>query len=156
MADKIIKLSQEGYDALMAELEDLKVNKRKEIQEKLQVAREQGDLSENAEYDAAKEENGKVETRILELEEIKKHHIIIETSADSDTIQIGNTVTLQDKASKEKYTYKLKTSTEADILSGSISDESPVGRELIGKKAKDVIHVDAPNGKIDYRILSFQ
>lgn len=152
-----IKLTQEGFDKLMAELEDLKVNRRRENAEKLKIAREQGDLSENAEYDAAKDEQSQIENRIAELEEIKKHHTIVAESTDNTTIQIGTTVHLVDVNSKEEYTFKLQTSTESNILEGSISDESPVGAGIRGKKVGDVVTVVPVNSdkEFQYKILDF-
>ncbi len=152
----VVRLTKAGYAQLMAELEDLKVNRRRENAEKLKVAREQGDLSENAEYDAAKDEQSEIENRIVELEDIQKHHIIVdEGGVDTDTVQIGCSVHLQNDDTKEEYTYEIKTSTESDILKGSISDECPVGMAIRGRKVGDIVAVEAPNGSFKYKILDF-
>ena len=155
--EQTILLTPQGYLALETELNDLKLKKRPEVIAALQEARSLGDLSENAEYDAAKDEQSQIENRIAELEEIKKHHTIVAESTDNTTIQIGTTVHLVDVNSKEEYTFKLQTSTESNILEGSISDESPVGAGIRGKKVGDVVTVIPVNSdkEFQYKILDF-
>ena len=149
-------LTYEGLKKLEDELYDLKTNKRREVAQKIKEAREQGDLSENAEYDAAKDEQRDLESRIHEIEQILKNvEVIDEESFDSETINFGCTVHFEDMDSKQEYVYKLSGSTEADILGGSISNESPIGAKLMGARVGQVITVDAPNGKYNYKILDF-
>jgi len=153
--EKIV-LSYEGLKKLEDELADLKINQRREIAQKIKVAREQGDLSENAEYDAAKNKQAEIEARIVEIDNILKHaEVLDEENLDKETIQFGCTVHFEDMDTKEEFTYKLTGSTEADLLKGSISDKSPIGEMLIGLKAGQVIAVDAPDGKFNYKILDF-
>ncbi|MCR5214445.1 MAG: transcription elongation factor GreA [Eubacterium sp.] len=155
---KKIKLTYEGLKKLETESMDLKVNRRREVAQKIKEAREQGDLSENAEYDAAKEEQRNIEMRIAEIDRILKNaEIIDEDSFDSESIHFNCTVHLEEMESKKEYTYKLTGSTEANILEGTISDESPLGSKLIGSKVGQVVMVDAPNGdKYSYKILDFK
>ncbi len=149
-------LTYEGLKKLEDELADLKVNRRREVAQKIKEAREQGDLSENAEYDAAKDEQRDIEARIEEIEKILKNvEVIDEDNLDTETIQFGCTVHFEDMDTQEEFTYKLSGSTESNILEGSISNESPVGAKLVGSKAGQVITVDAPNGKFNYKILDF-
>lgn len=157
MADntKKIVLTREGLKNLEAEIEDLKVNKRKEVAAKIKEAREQGDLSENAEYDAAKEEQAKIEARIEEIEKMLKNvEVFDDSDVDESKVGIGCTVTIKDIEFEDVIEYKLVGSTEADSLSGKISNESPVGIALVGKSVGDVIEVEAPVGVIKYEILS--
>ena len=126
-------LTSKGMQALEDELQDLKVVKRKEIAQKIKEAREQGDLSENAEYDAAKDEQRSIEARIEELEKIIKNAEVIDESAiDNDTVSIGSTVKFYDEDFDEELEYRIVGSTESDILKGLISNESPLGKALIG------------------------
>ena len=149
-------LTYEGLKKLEDELSNLKVNRRKEVAQKIKEAREQGDLSENAEYDAARDEQREIENRISEIEKILKNAVVAdEGSANSETINFGCTVTFEDLDSKQQFTYKIVGSTEADILKGLISNESPVGSKLIGSKVGQVISVDAPKGTFNYKILDF-
>ncbi len=150
-------LTKEGLKALEDELQNLKVVRLKEVAEKLKEARAQGDLSENAEYDAAKEEQRTVAQRIEEIEAILKNvEVISEDDMDRSVIHIGCTVKLLDIEENEEITYKLVGSTEADTLNGKISNESPVGRALIGAKDGDTINVETPGGEIKYKILEFK
>ena len=140
--------------ALEDELQDLKVVKRKEIAQKIKEAREQGDLSENAEYDAAKDEQRSIEARIEELEKIIKNAEVIDESAiDNDTVSIGSTVKFYDEEFDEELEYRIVGSTESDILKGLISNESPLGKALIGSKIGEEIEVEAAEGISKYRIL---
>ena len=147
-------LTSKGMQALEDELQDLKVVKRKEIAQKIKEAREQGDLSENAEYDAAKDEQRSIEARIEELEKIIKNAEVIDESAiDNDTVSIGSTVKFYDEEFDEELEYRIVGSTESDILKGLISNESPLGKALIGSKIGEEIVVEAAEGISKYRIL---
>ena len=134
-------LTSKGMQALEDELQDLKVVKRKEIAQKIKEAREQGDLSENAEYDAAKDEQRSIEAKIEELEKIIRNaEVIDESSFDKDTVSIGSTVRFYDEEFEEELEYRIVGSTESDILKGLISNESP-GKALIGAKIGQVVEV---------------
>lgn len=149
------KITREGLIQYEDELHDLKVNRRQEIAQKIKEAREQGDLSENAEYDAAKDEQRDIEARITELESILKNvEVVDELDASSDRINIGSTVTIKDLEFGDEETYKIVGSTEANSLKGTISNESPVGRELIGKGVGAIIEIEAPGGVIKYEVVS--
>ena len=147
-------LTYAGLRALEDELENLKVVKRKEVAVKIREAREQGDLSENAEYDAAKDEQRDIETRIEEIEKILKHaEVVVEDEVDLDKISVGCTVLLYDKEFEEEVEYKIVGSTEANSLAGKISNESPLGKALMGHKVGDNIEVNAQAGVIEYEVL---
>lgn len=156
MAEKKNILTYEGLKALEEELQDLKLNKRQQVAIKIREAREQGDLSENAEYDAAKDEQRDIELRIEEIDKILKNAVVVdEEDVDPDAISIGCTVTLKDIEFDEEMVYKIVGSTEADCLNGKISNESPVGIALIGSKEGDKIEVETPSGEmVQYEILS--
>ncbi|MBE5943606.1 MAG: transcription elongation factor GreA [Lachnospiraceae bacterium] len=157
MAEKKNILTYEGLKKLEDELQELKVNKRQEVAQKIKEAREQGDLSENAEYDAAKDEQRDIEARIEEIEKILKNaEVIDEDEFDKDTINFGSEVVLYDADMKEEVTYKIVGSTEADILKGKISNESPLGEKLMKKKVGDVVMVDAPDGTFEYKVLEIK
>lgn len=154
MSDKKHILTYEGLKKLEEELYELKVNKRREIAENIKDAREQGDLSENAEYEAAKDDQGHMEKRIFELEEMLKNaEIILEEEADINKVSIGCKVKLLDVEYDEELTYKIVGSLEADSLSGKISNESPVGMALLGKKVGKTVTVNTQAGEIKYKIL---
>ncbi|MBR0409547.1 MAG: transcription elongation factor GreA [Eubacterium sp.] len=148
-------LTVKGMKALEDELQELKVVKRKEIAQKIKEAREQGDLSENAEYDAAKDEQRSIESRIEELEKIIKNAEVIDESAiDSDTVSIGSTVKFHDNEFDEDLEYRIVGSTESDILKGLISNESPLGKALIGSRIGEEIEVEGADGySSTYKIL---
>lgn len=147
-------LTEEGLKALEDELQDLKVNRRKEVAQKIKEAREQGDLSENAEYDAAKEEQRDIELRIEEIDKILKNaELVTDEDVDSSVINIGSTVRIQDLEFDEQMEYKIVDSTEANSLKGKISNESPVGKALIGAKVGQKVEVETPSGMIQYKIL---
>ena len=153
MAEKKNMLTYEGLKKLEDELQDLKVNKREEVAQKIKEAREQGDLSENAEYDAAKDEQRDIEARIEEIEKILKNaEVIDEDEFDSETVNFGSEVTLHDMEIDEDVVYKIVGSTEADILKNKISNESPLGIALMKKRIGDVVTVEAPDGNFDYMI----
>lgn len=147
-------LTAEGLKVLEAELEDLKVNKRKEVSQKIKEAREQGDLSENAEYDAAKDEQRDIEARIEEIEKILKNAEVVSEEHDTKNINIGWTVKLLDVEFDEEVEYKIVGSTEANSLKGKISNESPVGKAIIGKKAGQTVTVETDAGSFAYKIIS--
>ena len=150
-------LTSKGMQALEDELQDLKVVKRKEIAQKIKEAREQGDLSENAEYDAAKDEQRSMEARIEELEKIIKNAEVIDESAyDKDTVSIGSTIKFYDEEFDEELEYRIVGSTESDILKGLISNESPLGKALIGAHTGDVVEVEMPMGIMKYKVLEIQ
>ncbi len=157
MADKKNILTYEGLKKLEDELQDLKVNRRTEVAEKIKEAREQGDLSENAEYDAAKDEQRDIEARIEEIEKILKNaEVVDEDEIDLDKISVGCKVKVLDLDYDEEIVFKIVGSTEADSLSNKISNESPVGRALIGKMKNDEIKVETLAGFTNYRILDIQ
>ena len=147
-------LTYEGLKKLEDELEDLKVVKRKEVSQKIKEAREQGDLSENAEYDAAKDEQRDIEARIEEIEKILKNsEVVLEEEDDSDRVSIGCKVKILDCEYDEELEYKIVGSTEANSLKGKISNESPVGRALIGKTVGESVTIETQVGELTYKIL---
>ena len=147
-------LTYAGLKALEDELEDLKVVKRKEVAEKIKEAREQGDLSENAEYDAAKDEQRSIEAKIEELEKIIRNAEVIDESAfDKDTVSIGSTVRFYDEEFDEELEYRIVGSTESDIMKGLISNESPLGKALVGAKIGQEIEVESADGVSRYKVL---
>ena len=157
MADKKIVMTYEGAKKLQDELQELKVVRRKDVAKKLQEAREQGDLSENAEYDAAKDEQREIEARIEELEQILKNvEVVVGEDVDADKISIGCTVDVLDIEFDEEEEFHIVGSTEAKSLSGLISNESPLGRALRGKKVGDEVVVDAPAGEVRYKVLGIK
>lgn len=150
-------LTYEGLQKLENELQDLKVVKRKEVSQKIKEAREQGDLSENAEYDAAKDEQRDIEARIEEIEKILKNaEVVVEDEVDLDKISVGCSVKVLDMEYDEEMEFKIVGSTEASSLKGKISNESPVGRALIGRKKNDVVSVETQAGVIEYKVLDIQ
>ena len=148
-------LTKEGLEKLEAELQDLKVNRRKEISQKIKEAREQGDLSENAEYDAARDEQRDIEARIEELEKILKNvEVVVEEEVDATKISVGCKVRLFDVTEAEELEYRIVGSTEADSLRGKISNESPVGQALIGHTVGESVDVETAAGVFTYNILA--
>ena len=157
MAEKKNIMTYEGLKKIEEELQYLKVEKRQDIAQKLKEARAQGDLSENAEYDAAKDEQRDIEARIDELEKILKNaEVVDEDEIDLDKINIGCQVKILDMEYKEELEYKIVGSTEANSLKGKISNESPVGMALIGKKVGDVVDVETQVGVLKYKVLEIQ
>ena len=153
MAEKKI-LTYTGLKKLEDELSNLKVVKRREIAEKIKEAREQGDLSENAEYDAAKDEQRSIEAKIEELEKIIRNAEVIDESAfDKDTVSIGSTVKFYDEEFDEELEYRIVGSTESDIMKGLISNESPLGKALVGSKIGQEIEVESADGISRYKVL---
>ncbi|MBR1759096.1 MAG: transcription elongation factor GreA [Lachnospiraceae bacterium] len=154
MAEKKNILTYEGLRQLEEEIQDLKVNRRKEIAQKIKEAREQGDLSENAEYDAAKDEQRDIEARIEEIDKILRNaEVVVDEDVDVSKISIGCTVHILDLEEDEDLTYKIVGSTEANVLHGKISNESPVGAALIGKSVGDIVSVETQMGVIEYKVL---
>ena len=155
MEEKKNILTYEGLRKYEEELHDLKVVKRREIAQKIKEAREQGDLSENAEYDAAKDEQRDIEARIEELEKILKNaEVVDEDEVDLDKISIGCRVKIREF--NEDLDYKIVGSTEANSLKGKISNESPVGKALIGHKVRDIVEVETQAGVLKYEVLEIQ
>lgn len=157
MSDKKNILTYSGLKKLESELENLKVVRRKEIADKIKEAREQGDLSENAEYDAAKEEQGHIEKRIEEIEKILKNaEVVDEDEIDLEKINVGCKVKLFDIEYDEELEFNLVGSTEADSLNNKISNESPLGKALIGCKVGEIVDVETQAGISQYEILDIQ
>ena len=157
MADKKHILTYTGLKQYEDELQDLKVNKRQEIAQKIKEAREQGDLSENAEYDAAKDEQRDIEARIEQLEKLLKNaEVVVEEEIDLEKINIGCRVKVLDMEFDEEMEFKIVGSTEANSLQNKISKESPVGHALLGKKAGDIVDVETQAGIIQYKVLEIQ
>ncbi|EQF22610.1 MULTISPECIES: transcription elongation factor GreA [unclassified Clostridioides] len=155
--NKEFLLTQEGYDKLEEELENLKVVKRKEVAERIKVAISFGDLSENAEYDEAKKEQAQVEERILKLENmVRKAVIIDESKIDLNVVTIGSIVKVKDLEFDEDVEYTIVGSTEADPYDGKISNESPVGKALLGRAVKEVVEVQVPDGVAKFEILEIR
>lgn len=150
-------LTYEGLKKLEDELQDLKVNRRKEVAQKIKEAREQGDLSENAEYDAAKDEQRDIEARIEEIEKILKDaEVYLEEDVDLGKVSIGCIVKILDMEYDEEIEYKVVGPTEANSLKGKISNESPVGRVLMGSSVGDVVTVDTQAGTLQYKVLDIR
>ena len=150
-------ITYKGLKKLQEELEDLKVVKRAEIAQKIKEAREQGDLSENAEYDAAKEEQAKIEGRIDEIETLLKHvEVVDEDDMKKGHVSVGSTVKILDVEMNEELTYQIVGATEASIEEGKMSNESPVGKALIGTKKGDTVTVETPAGLLEFKVLSIK
>ena len=152
MAEEVI-LTKEGKEELEKRLEYLKLTKRAEITERIKTAREFGDLSENAEYDAAKNEQAIIEGEIVEIENKLKYAVIIKDgAAKKGTVSLGSKVDFIDQADGELATYEIVGTTEADVEAGRISNESPIGNALLGRKAGETIRVTVPSGIITITI----
>ena len=157
MEEKKNLLTYAGLKALEEELHDLKVIKRKEVAEKIKEAREQGDLSENAEYDAAKDEQRDIEARIEQIEKILKNaEVVVDEEVDLDKISVGCQVKVLDEEYEEEMEFKIVGSSEANSLKGKISNESPVGRALLGHSVGDEIIVETQAGEMKYKVLGIQ
>ena len=160
MEEKKTLLTYAGLTKLEDELHDLKVNRRKEVAGKIKEAREQGDLSENAEYDAAKDEQRDIEARIEEIEKILKNaEVVVEDEVELDKISVGCKVKVYDVEFEEEIEFmefKIVGSTEANSLEGKISNESPVGKALIGAKTGDTVSVEMPAGVMEYKVLGIE
>ena len=157
MEEKKNILTYKKKKKLEDELHDLKVYKRKEVAGKIKEAREQGDLSENAEYDAAKDEQRDIEARIEEIEKILKNaEVVVEDEVDLATISVGCKVKVYDVEFEEEIEFKIVGSTEANSLEGKISNESPVGKALIGAKKGQTVQVEMPSGVMEYKVLEIE
>ena len=157
MAEKKNILTYAGLKQYEDELQNLKVVKRKEVAQKIKEAREQGDLSENAEYDAAKDEQRDIELRIEELEKLLKNaEVVVEEEIDLEKINIGCKVKVYEIDEEEEMEFRIVGSTEANSLKNKISNESPVGQALLGKKVGDVVDVETQVGVIQYKVLEIQ
>ena len=155
---KEFKMSQARYDELKAELEYSKTTRADEVSEQIKIARGFGDLSENSEYDEAKNEQGKLYSRIAELEEILEHAVIIdENETDSDRVTIGSRVVVTNlKTGRTMPEIRIVGSQEADAMHGAMSEDSPFGKAVVGRCAGDEIRVEAPSGVIPYRVESIE
>ena len=155
---KEYKLSPERFQALQEELVYLKTVREKEVADQIKEARSFGDLSENSEYDEAKNEQGKLYSRMAEVENILQNCVVIEEEYDenSSTVRLGSKVTVLDKEFNEELVYKIVGSQEADPMNGVISEDSPFGRALLGKNVGDDVVVDAPAGSIEYKLLKVE
>jgi transcription elongation factor greA len=149
---KEVILSKEYLEKLEDELEYLKTKRRPEIAEKIKIARSFGDLSENADYDEAKNEQGEIESRIAKVEDMIRNAKTIEVDVNSDEVGVGNTVKVYDEEFDETLDYKIVGTAESDPVKGFISNESPVGAALLGKKKDDRVEVSTPNGKMYFTI----
>ena len=157
MSEKKTVLTYAGLKSLEQELQELRTVRRKDVAEKIKEARGQGDLSENAEYDAAKEEQAEIEARILIIEKMLRNaELIDEDDLDKDYVGIGSTVNLLDEEFNEELSFTIVGSLEADPFGGKISNESPLGQALLQKRLGDIVTVDAPDGIIRYKILNIQ
>ena len=151
---KVIKITDDGLKKLEEELEYLKTEGREDIAEKIKVARGYGDLSENSEYDEAKNEQAKIEARIVEIEAMLKNVEIIEdVKGNTKSVIVGVKVKVLDEEYGDECEYRVVGSTEADPRNGKISDESPVGKALLGKKIGEEVIVEAPGGEFKLKIL---
>jgi transcription elongation factor GreA len=154
MNNKEVLLTYEGLKKLEEELEFLKGEKRKEIAERIKQALAFGDISENSEYDEAKNEQAQNELRIMQLEAMLKNATVIdEDEVDTKVVNLGAKVKIREVKTKEEYDYQIVGSTEADPAASRISNESPVGRALMGHKVGDTIEIEVPGGKIKYKII---
>jgi len=157
MPEKEVLLTQEGYDNLEKELEELKTVKRYEISERIKVALGFGDLSENSEYDEAKNAQAANENKIAELEQkLRFAKIIDESEVDTETVQVGNIVKVLDMEFKEEDEYTIVGTTEVDLTMNKISNESPIAKGLLGKKVGAITQIDAPAGTIKLKILEIK
>jgi transcription elongation factor GreA len=154
---KDVILTQEGYEKLKAEIEHLSTDKRREVADRIRTAREFGDITENAEYDDAKNEQAMLEHKIAQLEERITHARVIETGkVDLSVVSVGAKVRLRDVDAKETVEYTIVGSAEADPAEQKLSNESPVGKAIIGKKKGETVEVSAPRGSLKYKILDIK
>lgn len=155
MMEKKIRLTDDGLKKLKEELETLKTKGRADIAEKIKIARGYGDLSENSEYDEAKNEQAKIEARIVEIEAMLKNvEIISDVKGASKTVVLGSKVKILDVEFDEECEYRIVGSAEADPAAGLISDESPVGKALLGHKVGETVYAEAPAGEIEFKIVA--
>lgn len=157
MSKEQLLLTQDGYDTLVMELEELKTTKRRDIAERLKIAIGYGDLKENSEYHSAKNDQSFMETRIKIVENILRTARIVDSnSLDASTVQVGSTVVLHDIEFKEDLTYTIVGPSEADVMENKVSYESPLGKALMGKTVNDKIQVAAPSGIVEYKLLAIK
>ncbi len=155
MMEKKIRLTDDGLKKLKDELENLKTKGRADIAEKIKIARGYGDLSENSEYDEAKNEQAKIEARIVEIEAMLKNvEIISDVKGAAKTVILGSKVKILDVEFEEECEYRIVGSAEADPAEGLISDESPVGKALLGHKVGETVYAEAPAGEIEFKIIA--
>ncbi len=147
-------ITQEGLEKIQQELDELRTVKRKEIIVRIEKAKEMGDLSENAEYTSAREDQGFLEGRVLELEALLKNAIVVNHTKGADVVEIGSVVRVQSDSGTREYT--IVGSNEADPLKGKISNASPLGEAFLGKRVNDVVEVSAPKGIIQYTVLGIE
>ena len=153
----IIYLSQQGYDDLKSELKKLKNEERKKVINQIAEARDKGDLSENAEYDAAKEAQGHLETRIAKLEEeLANSRVLKNENIDTSNVRLLTKVTIQNLSNDVKMTYSIVSESEADLAAKKISSNSPIGKGLIGGKVGDIVEIKIPNGIVKFKIISIE
>ncbi len=152
---KRIKLTREGYEKLKRELEELRHKLIYEISERIKEARALGDLSENSEYEAAKNEQGRISSRIMEIEQILSSAEIID-DVDTNSVNVGNLVLLKNITTGEEWKIRIVTPQEADIFEGKISEDSPVGKSILGRKVGDRVKVKVPAGEVEYEILAIE
>ncbi|ACL68835.1 transcription elongation factor GreA [Halothermothrix orenii] len=156
MANEVL-LTQEGYEKLEKELDYLVNVKRRQVAKRIKVAREFGDIGENSEYDDAKNEQAFIEGRIKEIENMLRNaRIIKDEEVTGDTVNLGTTVKLKDRSTDEVFSYTIVGSAEADPLNFKISNESPIGKAIIGHKIGDVVKVEVPSGIMEYEILAIE
>lgn len=155
MKKNVIKLTREGYEALKQELESLRQKLMYEISQRIKEARELGDLAENTEYDEAKNEQGRIGSRIAELEHILNNAEIIEAT-ESDVVSIGSWVVIKNLNTGEERTIRLVNPQESDIFSNKVSVDSPVGRILLGKKVGEIVRLKTPSGQVKYEIIGIK
>ena len=154
---KEVLLTEEGFKNLEEELDHLKNVKRREVAKRIKTARDFGDISENSEYDDAKNEQAFIEGRIKEIENMLQYaKVINENEVSDEVVNVGTTVRLKDLDNDEEYTYTLVGAAEADPLKGKISNESPIGDAIIGHQVGDEVNVDTPSGTLNYEILLIQ
>ena len=153
----IIYLSQQGYDDLKSELNKLKNEERKKVINQIAEARDKGDLSENAEYDAAKEAQGHLEARIAKLEEeLANSRVLKNENIDTSNVRLLTKVTIQNLSNDVKMTYSIVSESEADLAAKKISSNSPIGKGLIGGKVGDIVEIKIPNGIVKFKIISIE
>jgi transcription elongation factor GreA len=154
---KEVILTPEGYEKLKKEIELLQTEKRREVAERIRIAREFGDIAENAEYDDAKNEQAMLEKQISDLEEkLRNARVIDAKSVDTDVVNVGATVTLRDIAARKNFEYHIVGSAEANPAENKLSNESPVGKAIMGKKKGEVVEVTAPRGAIKFKIVEIK
>jgi transcription elongation factor GreA len=154
---KEVILTQEGYENLKQEIDYLQNDKRREVAERIRVAREFGDIAENAEYDDAKNEQAMLEHKIAQLEErLLSARVISKKEISKDTVSVGSKVILRDVAARKEFEYHIVGSAEANPAQNKLSNESPVGKAIIGHKKGDVVEVSAPRGALRFKILEIK